>query len=70
MPDDNESALADLRQHLKIVKKTIASLEQLALTSPGTRAKYSGRGRKSMGHAERVAVSERMKKYWAKRRQG
>jgi hypothetical protein len=48
--------------------RTIAALEELA--SPEPPPVHGRRGRKSMGAAERVEVSERMKKYWANRRKG
>jgi len=50
------------------INATIASLEKYIEGTPGTPAKRSERGRKSMGHEERLAVSERMKRYWAARR--
>ncbi len=37
---------------------------------PGRTKKAAKRGRRSMSPAARKAVSERMKKYWAKRRRG
>ena len=46
--------------------RTIAALEELASSeSPQVQDR---RGRKSMGAAERLEGSERMKKYWANRR--
>jgi hypothetical protein len=48
--------------------RTIAALEELA--SPEPPQVHDRRGRKSMGAAERLEVSERMKKYWANRRKG
>jgi hypothetical protein len=50
------------------IERTIAALEELASSeSPQV---HDRRGRKSMGAAERLEVSERMKKYWANRRKG
>jgi hypothetical protein len=54
------------------VEATIALLEQLQnANGNGTGAPHhkSKRGRKSMGSEEREEVSERMKKYWANRRE-
>jgi len=65
---DIGKALRDLRQEVESINATIASLEKYIEGTPGTPAKRSERGRKSMGHEERLAVSERMKRYWAARR--
>jgi hypothetical protein len=54
--------LRQLHQERKRITEIIKSLESLAA---GGRKK---RGRKSMNSAERRRVSERMKRYWAKRR--
>jgi hypothetical protein len=63
-----------LQLELQRVEAAIAQLEQLqsatgigtgVVTSPNHKSK---RGRKSMESAERLQVSERMKKYWASRR--
>ena len=51
-----------LRDRLKLVEETIAALERHL---PAARSK---RGRKSIGEAERLQISERMLKYWAGRR--
>ena len=61
-----EDTLWDLRQELERVNRAITSMESLSLHP----APKSRRGRKSMGHEERLVVSERMRKYWADRRQG
>jgi hypothetical protein len=62
------SRLAEARARLDLVRKAIDGLESLngfcgIIVRPKSR-----RGRKSMGAAERTEVSERMKKYWASRR--
>lgn len=47
----------------------IAQLESLNNSGAATTTRVrSRRGRKSMGAAERREVSERMRKYWARRR--
>lgn len=62
-------ALAILRQEHARLVAAIQSLE--ALQSAGASLSERPprrRGRKGMGAAERLQVSERMKRYWAKRR--
>ena len=66
---DLNKLLLDLRSQKEKLDRVIASLEELqsgenGASVPGSRR----RGRKAMGPAERHVVSERMKKYWAKRR--
>jgi hypothetical protein len=50
--------------------RIITSLEQMILSgeTSGPEPKLKRRGRKSMDSAARKQVSERMKRYWAKRR--
>ena len=55
------------REKLDLV---MATLEELDDTDGTALANQKRRGRKSLSEAERRAVSERMKRYWAKRRQG
>lgn len=50
------------------VTKAIEALEEMAARVNAFENK-TRRGRKAMSEAERRVVSERMKKYWAKRRQ-
>jgi hypothetical protein len=54
------------------LEQAIAALEDLqrarSLSLPPSPSRGKRRGRKSMGAAERKAVSMRMKKYWANRR--
>jgi hypothetical protein len=66
-----EETIEGLRRERDAVIASIAALERLSLASSGlVAAKRSSRGRKSMGAAERQDVSERMRKYWAGRREG
>jgi hypothetical protein len=55
--------LAMLRSERDRLERTIKALEQLEQQTK------SGRGRRSMGEAERKAVSERMWRYWEAWRQ-
>jgi len=64
---DLNKAIRDLRDELEKINEVIASLEQFQST--GTLPKPRRRGRKSMPEEERKSVSERMKRYWAARRQ-
>lgn len=64
---DLNKAIRDLRAELERLNEVIASLEQFQST--GTLPAPRHRGRKSMPEEERKSVSERMKKYWAARRQ-
>jgi hypothetical protein len=72
---DLEYILKELRERRDQIKLAIQSLEGLGGVS--TKAprevhsppKKSNRGRKSMSPEERAAVSERMRAYWASRRQ-
>jgi hypothetical protein len=48
--------------------RIITSLEQMILSGETSAPKLKRRGRKSMDSAARKQVSERMKRYWAKRR--
>ena len=66
---DIDDTLRDLRRELELICTSIAAMERLSLELSGqVTAKRPTRGRKSMGHEERVAVSKRMKAYWAGRR--
>jgi hypothetical protein len=59
--------LQQLRDQSERMSRAITALEELQ--SAGVKIETgSGRGRKSMGPAERSAVSARMKRYWASRR--
>jgi len=66
--------IQDLYAERDRLNRVIASLEELhrapgvdAQSGPAVRKR---RGRKSMDAAERLEVSERMKKYWSGRRKG
>lgn len=48
--------------------RIITSLEQMILSGETSEPALKRRGRKSMDSAARKQVSERMKRYWAKRR--
>jgi hypothetical protein len=69
---DLYKAIQDLYAEKEKLERIIASLEELqraagplpVLPKPAKR-----RGRKSMNPSERQEVSERMRKYWASRRQ-
>ncbi len=68
--------LSKIIEELKLKKlrldRIILELEGLmtdrGIVPPPEGIKKSGRGRKSMPPQERKEVSERMKRYWAKRR--
>jgi hypothetical protein len=64
---DLNKAIRDLREELQKINQVIASLEQFQST--GTLPEPRRRGRKSMPEDERKLVSDRMRKYWAARRQ-
>jgi len=59
-----DEILQALRLELERVNQVIATMEAVSLNPTPKRR----RGRKSMGHEERVAVSHRMKRYWANKR--
>jgi len=63
---DLNKAIRDLHEELNKLNQVIASLEQFQST--GTLPIPPRRGRKSMNEQERKVVSERMKEYWAGRR--
>ena len=68
---DLYKAIQELYAEKEKLERVIASLEELqrsggTLPPPATAGR---RGRKSMNARERREVSERMKKYWAARRQ-
>ena len=68
---DLYKAIQDLYAEKEKLERVIASLEELqrtggAVPAPPKAAKR--RGRKSMNSEERLEVSERMRKYWASRR--
>jgi hypothetical protein len=65
-------AIQDLYAEKEKLERIIASLEELQRTTgplPVLPKPAKRRGRKSMNPSERQEVSERMRKYWASRRQ-
>ena len=68
---DLDPAIRYLRAEVEKLDRVIASLEKL-LSEPeaSLEGPVKRRGRKSMGAEERLQVSARMKRYWAKRRRG
>jgi len=64
---DIDKAIRDLHEELKKLNEVIASLE--LFQSTGTVPQPRRRGRKSMDEQERKVVAERMRNYWAARRQ-
>jgi hypothetical protein len=70
---DLYKAIQELYAEKEKLERVIASLEELqraAGADPVLPKSGNRRGRKSMNAKERREVSERMKKYWASRRQG
>ncbi len=70
---DLYKAIQELYAEKEKLERVIASLEELQRTGGADTALPKAgkrRGRKSMSARERREVSERMKKYWAGRRQG
>jgi len=69
---DLYKAIQDLYVEKEKLERIIASLEELQRSAqsepPNSPKTVSRRGRKSMSHAERQEVSERMKRYWESRR--
>jgi hypothetical protein len=68
---DLHKTIQDLYAEKEKLERVIASLEELQRASDANPMIPGGgkrRGRKSMGAQERQDVSERMKKYWASRR--
>lgn len=69
---DLYKAIQDLYAEKEKLERVIASLEELQRTAgsiPMVPKPVNRRGRKSMNAAQRQEVSERMRKYWASRRQ-
>jgi hypothetical protein len=63
---DYWGALHELREELQRIDRVIVNLELLATGKAAPM--FSRRGRKDMSPAERKQVSERMRNYWASRR--
>lgn len=77
LPVDLRSAIRELYEEKKRLEEAIASLEELLRSKGGSELRAPAdlgvrkqRGRKTMPPEERRVVSERMKKYWARRRAG
>jgi hypothetical protein len=69
---DLYKAIQDLYAEKEKLERVIASLEELQRaggSAPELPKPAKRRGRKSMNSTERQGVSERMRKYWASRRQ-
>jgi hypothetical protein len=64
---DYRRAIHELREEKKKLDAAIATIETL-LSDTSSEKHTSRRGRKSMSEEERKTVSERMRRYWAKRR--
>jgi len=62
-----ETAIRELHLELERVKHLIAALEEFERTGRLPQPRHQGR--KSMGDQERGIVSQRMRKYWAGRRE-
>jgi len=65
---DLSKTIQELYTEKERIDEVIASLEQF-LAAGGQGPMRRRRGRKSMGADERQVVSERMRSYWATRRQ-
>ena len=64
-------AIRELHEEKKRLDRLIAALEAIANgESPEATSSLPRRGRKTMSAEERKQVSERMKRYWAGRRNG
>jgi hypothetical protein len=57
------------RDRLTGLIRAVEEVQQYYASAPKRQEKVSKRGRKSMDAAERRQVSERMRKYWAQRRE-
>jgi hypothetical protein len=60
--------IGELRSEKEKLDRVILSLEQLQAAAARLLPGRSGRGRKFMSAAERQEVSDRMKRYWDRRR--
>jgi hypothetical protein len=67
---DFYKTIQELRQEKEKLDRVIASLEALQSSVNTAPPRKAGRGRKFMGAAERLEVSERMRRYWASKRSG
>lgn len=60
--------MAHLKAERQVIDNALRELETLARLHAITGTDPKRRGRKAMGHEERLEVSRRMKAYWSKRR--
>jgi hypothetical protein len=60
--------ISELVEERDKLDRIITSIEQMILSGDASEPILKRRGRKSMDPAARKQVSERMKRYWAKRR--
>jgi hypothetical protein len=66
---DLEDLIKKLQRERSALDEVLVSLTAMRSSLMEARAAAKRRGRKSMGTEERLVVAERMKKYWAMRRQ-
>ncbi len=67
---DIDRVLTDLRAERDRLNEIIVTLERLQGGARPDETQPKRRGRKSMDNAARQEVSERMKRYWSRRRGG
>jgi hypothetical protein len=67
---DLDQILIDVRGERDRLKEIVVNLERLAAMVRPNETVPKRRGRKSMDKAGREEVSERMKRYWSRRRSG
>jgi hypothetical protein len=60
--------IEELRREKEKLERVSGSLEELQATLGAAAPEQKRRGRKSMTLSERQEVSERIKRYWARRR--
>ncbi len=65
---DLNKIIRELQEERKRLDQIVQSLEQLHITTTPPISLETKRGRRSMDPAARLEVSERMKRYWDKRR--
>ena len=67
---DLQKIIRELQEEREKLDQILVSLEQLKLKSDPGPVLETRRGRKSMDVKARLEVSQRMKRYWEKRRNG
>lgn len=65
-----DEIIASLEREHERIMAALTQLRAIARAQDGSVRQRSTRGRKSMGAAERLQVSARMRRYWASRRKG